>query len=193
MILKYNYWQFQSILPKEVCENIIKFAKEKKQKKGKVGMNNKLKPNFAKRDSNVVWLKEDWIYKTVLPYLDIANKNAGWNFQTNIAESAQFTIYKKGQYYNWHSDCGIKLDKDGQIRKLSASIILNDPSEFEGGELEFCHYTKPNEKIILSTEKQLTTAGSMAVFPSFIFHRVKPVTKGVRYSLVVWLRGFPLK
>jgi predicted 2-oxoglutarate/Fe(II)-dependent dioxygenase YbiX len=44
----------------------------------------------------------------------------------------QFTIYKKGQYYNWHSDCGIKLDKDGQIRKLSASIILNDPSEFEG-------------------------------------------------------------
>ena len=70
MILKYNYWQFQSILPKEVCENIIKFAKEKKQKKGKVGMNNKLKPNLVKRDSNVVWLKEDWIYKTVLPYLD---------------------------------------------------------------------------------------------------------------------------
>ena len=95
MILKYNYWQFQSILPKEVCENIIKFAKEKKQKKGKVGMNNKLKPNLAKRDSNVVWLKENWVYKTVLPYLDIANKNAGWNFQTDVAESAQFTIYKK--------------------------------------------------------------------------------------------------
>jgi hypothetical protein len=126
MILKYNYWQFQSVLPKKVCEDIIKFAKEKKQQKGKVGGNNKLKADLSKRDSNVVFLNEDWIYKTVLPYLNTANQNAGWNFQTDHAESSQFTIYKKGQYYNWHFDANsepYKKRKDdvlnGKIRKLS--------------------------------------------------------------------------
>ena len=206
MQLEFDYWWFKETLPKLLCKDIINFAKSKNDLRfgiieGIEGVNKKSKrlnkkqkeKTFKTRNSNIVWLNEPWITNKVIPYIKAANKNAGWNFDFESCESIQFTIYKKGQYYNWHSDCGIKLDKDGQIRKLSASIILNDPSEFEGGELEFCHYTKPNEKIILSTEKQLTTAGSMAVFPSFIFHRVKPVTKGVRYSLVVWLRGFPLK
>ena len=201
MQLEFDYWYFKQSLPKLWCRDIISFAKSTNDSQfavvaGVKGVDKNSKKlskrqkekTLRARNSKVVWLKEPWITNK------IANKNAGWNFVIEDCEAIQFTIYEKGQYYGWHSDCGTKPDEDGRIRKLSASILLNDPSEFEGGELEFCHYTKPNqEPIILSTKKHLITAGSMAIFPSFVFHRVKPVTKGVRYSLVVWLRGFPLK
>ena len=196
MILKYNYWQFNSILPKQVCENIIKFAKEKKQKKGKVG-GNESKPNLAQRDSNVVWLNEKWVYKTVLPYLQIANKNAGWNFQLDKAESAQFTIYKKGQYYKWHFDARdepYKKHKDkklnGKIRKLSMTVSLNDPKEYSGGNFEFRVFDLKGKGVIHKC-KEIRPQGSIVVFPSFMHHRVTPVTRGERNSLVIWVVGNP--
>lgn len=197
MILKYNYWQFQSVLPKKVCEDIIKFAKEKKQQKGKVGGNNKLKADLSKRDSNVVFLNEDWIYKTVLPYINTANQNAGWNFQTDHAESSQFTIYKKGQYYNWHFDANsepYKKRKDdvlnGKIRKLSMTVSLNDPKEYSGGDFEFRVFDLKGKGVIHKC-KEIRPQGSIVVFPSFMHHRVTPVTKGERNSLVVWVVGNP--
>jgi len=207
MQLEFDYWYFKETLPKLLCRDIINFAKSKNDTqfaivagvkgvdKNSKKLNKRQKEKTLKtRNSKVVWLKEPWIISKILPFIKTANKNAGWNFVIEDCEAVQFTIYEKGQYYGWHSDCGIKTDEDGKIRKLSASILLNDSSEFEGGELEFCHYTKPNqEHMVLSTKKILNTTGSMVVFPSFVFHRVKPVTKGVRYSLVVWLRGFPLK
>ena len=198
MILKYNYWQFQSVLPKKVCEDIIKFAKEKKQQKGKVGGNNKLKADLSKRDSNVVFLNEDWIYKTVLPYLNTANQNAGWNFQTDHAESSQFTIYKKGQFYDWHCDNYKEPYKEhinpnliGKTRKLSLTLQLSDPKDYSGGELEFdmtVNKNKPYREVFKKNSQ-----GTIVVFPSFIEHRVKPVKKGTRYSLVNWSCGYPWK
>ena len=57
-----------------------------------------------KRKSDLVWLNDTWIYKELHPYVHMANKNAGWNFQWDRSESCQFTKYKLHQYYDWHND-----------------------------------------------------------------------------------------
>ena len=57
-----------------------------------------------KRNSDLVWLSDPWIYREIHPYVQQANKNAGWNFNWDWSESCQFTKYKQGQYYDWHCD-----------------------------------------------------------------------------------------
>ena len=74
----------------------------------------------------------------------------------------------------------------GRYRKLSTTLLLNDPSEFDGGTLEFHHH-----KDKLTVCEELDMQGSLVVFPSFVYHKVNPVTRGVRYSLVTWNCGFP--
>lgn len=83
-------------------------------------------------------------------------------------------------HLTWHHDSG---EQRGMAqRKISVSVLLNDPSEFEGGELDFFD---GRERQPLAQCK----AGDGVAFPSFAFHRVRPVTRGVRYSVVAWLRG----
>tara|TARA_R100001086_G_C11836469_1_gene257956 strand:+ start:483 stop:1082 length:600 start_codon:yes stop_codon:yes gene_type:complete len=197
VITKYHYWKFDSALPKETCEYIIKFAKDKRQRKGKIGVKNKKKDIHKKRNSNIVWLTERWIYNLVLGYVATANKNAGWNHQINKAEGMQFTIYKKGQYYGWHFDAypeAFKKNKDkqlnGKIRKLSMTVSLNDPKEYEGGDFEFRLFDLEGKPIVHKCT-EIRPQGSIVVFPSFVHHRVTPVTKGERNSLVVWSVGDP--
>ena len=121
-----------------------------------------------------------------------ANESAGWKYDIVAAESCQITRYTKDGFYSWHLD-GIGSHnevynepndepKHGNTRKLSMSIILN--SSFEGGDFEM-RELKEERKIPRLEE------GSVIVFPSFIEHRVAPVTKGIRYSLVAWFVGPP--
>jgi hypothetical protein len=88
-----------------------------------------------KRNSNIVWLNDKWIYKEIHPYVHEANKLAGWNFDWDFSESCQFTKYKLNQYYDWHCDSWDKpYDKPddpnshGKIRKLSMTCQLTDGS-----------------------------------------------------------------
>ena len=98
-----------------------------------------------KRDSNVVWMNDRWIYKEIQPYVHQANANAGWNFQWDYSESCQFTKYEKGQFYDWHCDGWdrpyvrehLNDPSHGKIRKLSVTVSLSDPKDYKGGELEF--------------------------------------------------------
>ena len=74
---------------------------------------------------------------------------------------------------------------------------LTDGSEYEGGELEFDYrdyepHTRKEDKHLKKC-KEILPKGSIIVFPSFVWHRVKPVTKGIRYSLVAWHLGHPFK
>ena len=77
------------------------------------------------------------------------------------------------------------------------TLQLTDGSEYEGGELEFDFRNyNPNmrdESKHLRKAQEILSKGSIIVFPSFLWHRVKPVTKGVRYSLVMWSLGYPFK
>jgi len=210
MFVKEPYWQFDGVLSKRFLDELIRHGNEKKEiialtgkYKGKNGeqLNKKESKDLkTKRDSNIVWLDDRWIYKEILPYIHRANDNAGWNFDFDISESCQFTKYKLNQYYDWHRDSWnepYKEEKElklhGRIRKLSVSVLLSDPEEYTGGDLEFSIMDKePYKKPDIIKLKKLKR-GSIVVFPSFLWHRVKPVTKGIRYSLVIWNCGYPFR
>ena len=102
-----------------------------------------------------------------------------------LTEPAQFTEYPKGGFYDWHMD----LNPFGEIgehpiRKISMTCLLSDPSEFKGGDLAFEDHG--NNKIKLQQ-------GQAVFFASFMRHRVEPVKKGIRRSLVMWFGGTPFK
>ena len=148
------------------------------------------------RSSSISWLKRDdtteFIYSKVLQLIYMENVNNNWNFDYDAIEDLQFTRYDKSQHYNWHADQTSTVYHDeelsGKIRKISFSIILND--DYEGGDFQF-EVGAPYEedRIITLTPSK----GCAIVFPSFKFHRVTPVTKGVRYSLVGWICGKPYR
>ena len=153
-----------------------------------------------KRDSNIVWLNDRWIYKEIQPYIHQANKLAGWNFDWDFSESCQFTKYKLNQFYDWHCDSWDTpydepndLNRHGKIRKLSVTCSLSDHKDYEGGELEFDFRNMDTNKKNLKKCAEISQRGSIVVFPSHVWHRVKPVTKGIRYSLVIWNLGYPFK
>ena len=202
-----HYWYFKDAIPHRVCDNIIKYGISQNEFLGLTGKFTKEKKDLDKkqikdlkkvRDSNIVWMDDPWIYKEIHPYIKEANKQAGWNFQWDASESCQFTKYKKNQYYDWHIDAWPRPYQEGphkgKIRKLSITVSLSDSSEYKGGELEFCFKNEsPNKKEKTRKCEEILSKGSLVVFPSFISHRVKPVTKGTRYSLVIWNLGYPYK
>ena len=112
MNLTNYYWYFQSAIPTRICDDIVKYGKSISDQMALTGgFNNKKKLNKKqvedlkqKRDSNIVWMSDRWIYKEIQPYIHQANQSAGWNFKWDYSESCQFTKYKKGQYYDWHCD-----------------------------------------------------------------------------------------
>lgn len=141
------------------------------------------------------------MFDKVRPYVNIANSNSGWNFEISSIEDMQFTIYKKNQHYNYHKDtdgkpnnCPDNIHLHGKIRKLSMSVCLSDPSKYEGGDFKILTNNQSNPTEIIEIEaKELKPMGSIIVFPSDEYHCVTPVTKGTRYSLVVWFLGRPFR
>jgi len=212
MNLSNYYWYFKSALTPKFCDEVIKYGLQHQEKLAITAQFNSKKDlkeeEIAdlkkKRNSNVVWLKDAWIYKEIQNYVHQANKSAGWNYEWSSSEPCQFTKYKLNQYYDWHCDSWDKpYDKSedpnshGKIRKLSVTCQLTDSSEYTGGELQFdCRNYDPHmreeDKHVL-TVKEILPKGSIVVFPSFVWHRVQPVTKGTRYSLVIWNLGYPFK
>ena len=210
MNLTNYYWYFTAAIPPKICDDIIKYGLTQSETLARTGdygdkelTKNEIKDMKRKRNSDLVWLNDTWIYKELHPYINMANKNAGWNFNWDRSESCQFTKYKLNQYYDWHCDSWDKVyDKPntpqhGKIRKLSMTCQLTDGSEYEGGELEFDFRNYDphmrEETKHLRQAKEILPKGSIIVFPSFVWHRVKPVTKGTRYSLVMWNLGYPFK
>jgi PKHD-type hydroxylase len=143
-------------------------------------------------------LDDQWIYKEIQPYIHAANERAGWNFEWDRSEAIQFTHYQLNYHYDWHRDSGDRPYSDGadksrvgKIRKLSATISLSAPEDYRGGNLEFNFFNtiKPKAQVC----EEIKPQGSIVVFPSFVYHRVTSVTKGTRYSLVLWQLGKPFK
>ena len=214
MNLEHNYYYFQSALPHRVCDDIMRYGKRQKTEKAVTGIvENKEDKNLTKKDlkniqkkrkSDIVWLSDNWIYKEIHPFINEANKRAGWGFEWDFSEACQFTKYGVGQHYGWHCDSWNKpynkpefKDMHGKIRKLSVTISLTDPDEYEGGNLEFDFRNQVdwenNKEQGIKECIEIRPKGSIIVFPSFVWHRVSPVTKGTRYSLVIWSLGKPFK
>ena len=165
---------------------------DEERKSGKKG---DYKPDPKARISDVAWCNDQWLYDIIWPFMERANYEGGWRYNIKAAESCQITRYKKGGFYKFHRDgYGDHLSAydnpknaflHGHVRKLSMSVILND--NFDGGAFELASYGKEECTITPLEMKQ----GDIVVFPSFMEHRVAPVTKGIRYSLVTWFLGPP--
>jgi PKHD-type hydroxylase len=212
MNLQNYYYYFQSALTPRFCDELIKYGKSQQEQLALTGGQtekvNKGKPLDdkdiidlkKKRDSNIVWLSDRWIFKEIQPFIHQANQLAGWNFEWSFSEACQFTKYKLNQFYDWHADSWETpyANKDnpdtfGKIRKLSVTCSLSAPEDYEGGELEFDFRNTDPDKPAIRKCAEIKPRGSIVVFPSHVWHRVKPVTKGTRYSLVIWNLGYPFK
>jgi PKHD-type hydroxylase len=119
-----------------------------------------------------------WIYDRLSGAVNTANDQA-WRFRIAYMEPLQLLRYTEGGYFDWHSDLGSR--GIASLRKVSSTIILSHPDDFDGGEMQF-----------LTGGKELTPTsaqGKAFMFPSYINHRVKPVTRGVRHVLILWTVG----
>ena len=133
-------------------------------------------------------------------FTSTANKNANWNIEINWNEDMQFTTYTKAGHYDWHMDqFDQPYDKSshknliGKIRKLSCIINLSNPKTYEGGDLYVANDNFISHKRDVIRVSDFKNQGSVIVFPSFLFHKVSPLKKGKRYSLVNWSIGYPWK
>lgn len=135
------------------------------------------------RLSKVSWIPlnsdTQWIYDRIR---DIVVPMNGKHFQFDLfgfVEHLQYTVYsEKDSHYTWHIDKGRTQTSP---RKLSVAIQLSDPSEYDGGNLQFMTGNEP--------ETAKKEKGMLYAFPSWVLHRVTPVTTGIRRSLVIWLSG----
>lgn len=173
-----GYSHFKKLFTKKECEKIINIAKNKVFEKGMaIGVS-----GTSLRSSNICWLYPDlelnWVFSRVTDVVIDLN-NRFFNFDiSGLKEGFQFTNYKSPDgRYGKHIDKGYK----NRIRKLSLSIQLTDPKEYEGGEL-YLYESEIGQKM---TKEQ----GDLVLFPSYILHEIAPVTKGERNSLVSWVAG----
>ena len=151
------------------------------------------KDSLSGRDPNIRISKQAWIQDVSFckSFYDIGqkvNELCRWNFYIKGIEPIQYGLYSDGGKYDWHVDQGPKLLKGGSIRKISMTLFMNNPDEYEGGEfdLELSH---PERKPRYQTFK--LKKGSAIFFQSDVWHRVRPVSSGERKSLVAWYSGPP--
>jgi len=137
------------------------------------------------RISTINWVDEmNWISSIFWHYMRIANRNI-WEYDITSCQSIQVTRYQKNGHYGWHSDYGVS-DNNKNTRKLSASLLLSDPNDYVGGKLQLIDY----HGNVISIPKKM---GQITFFDARIPHRVAPVLKGERISLVAWFMGPKLK
>lgn len=138
------------------------------------------------RVTEISWIHKnpetEWIYTKISSYLRRMNGEFYRFDITGMYESLQYTVYRgtESAFYNWHTDIGV-YSTNSVTRKLSMSILISDPTSFEGGNLEIWGSSGP-----MIAPKQ---RGLPIVFPSYSLHRVTNVTKGIRKSIVVWFGG----
>lgn len=174
-----NWQLFESVFSPEVCESMIKNFSKLQSVDGTT-----FNADSDHRRSKVRWVEnEQAIQNFLLRFVNIANATA---FNVDIQQEMQEMQF--GEYdseyrgkYDWHHDIDWQNLKHHD-RKLSVVVQLSHPDTYEGGEFEFSEVESPNIK-------QWKKQGSVLIFPSYLTHRVKEVTSGVRYSLVSWVRG----
>jgi len=252
MQLSNNYWYFKSAIDSDTCRKIVNLGKSIIQDNKNKGVateattfgnaekganpdaapqndetardlaDKKIEKTYL-RDSSVAWINKSWLYDLLVPYIELANINSGWNWQFSNTESCQFTVYKNKGFYGWHRDGmsdnpgaykryiygvtekPLKSNGDipdgytqfpemvGKIRKISLTLNLTDPEDYEGGDLKFDFGEHAKDGQRFHTCEEIRPQGSIIVFPSFLPHCVTPVTKGTRYSAVLWALGDPFR
>ena len=195
MIIKEPRWKShivqtnQPIFTPLQCKMVIEAGREEPRKNAQVGAEKGKKEGVIDteiRTSHISWIpfkKMPEMYRDIEQLMMQTNANHFGFDNMRITELAQYTEYPEGGFYDWHVDNYDNCQHEPPVRKISMTCLLSPENEFEGGDLELI---KEGQAVKL---KQ----GQAAFFASFIRHRVAPVTKGIRRSLVMWFGGPPFK
>jgi len=174
----------------EQCNIIIKEGKSFQPQSGQIAGDKKNEVNLNIRVSTLSWIPYEheptkFMYKIIERDGKKANRNHFGFDEVCLNEEAQFTEYdgSQGGHYDWHMDSPVVMKNEPPVRKISAIVLLSNPKDFEGGNLEL---DTAGKKIDL---KQ----GYCFFFASFLKHRLLPVTAGIRHSLVLWFGGQPFR
>lgn len=187
--LKHHFTEYVSymglFLPHEI-ERILNFWDDDKTIKATLSTGENSKYDDELRKSSVMFVdntkENDWIYQRLAQLAIKTNNERYWFDLLGFHQELQLTRYSEGDFFDWHMDFG---PGDISARKLSITVQLSDPDEYEGGDLEFMI----NQKSVKAPREK----GTIVVFPSFVQHRVTPITKGVRQSIVGWVSGPPYR
>ncbi|MFN4151823.1 MAG: 2OG-Fe(II) oxygenase [Candidatus Sericytochromatia bacterium] len=170
---------FKNVFSKSECQQILSKSELIKDALLSNGVENKEVRNTHTRK---ISLKEDdeWIVNRVYNTVIKAN-NSFFQFDIQKMSPLHILEYTSGCFYDWHLDIGGNISHS--TRKITSLVFLSDPSEYEGGSLEWSMNTLPD------TMNLVQDIGSMIIFPSFLPHKVNPVTSGTRRVLVSWFHG----
>jgi len=177
------------IFTPEQCKMIIEAGRAEPRNDAQVGNEKGTKSGHVDtktRTSHISWIpfkKMTDMYKDIEKIMKATNGNHFGFDGMEINELAQYTEYPEGGFYEWHVDNDVNMQHEPPVRKISMTLLLSPESEFEGGDLELMSEGK------IAKLKQ----GHAIFFASFIRHRVKPVIRGRRQSLVMWFGGTPFK
>ena len=187
---KWKSWLVQTTTPlftPDQCRQIIECGHRQKPQQAQVGMG---KPgggtDTKKRVTTISWIpfKEmPEMYRDVELFIKKCNRNHFGFGDIQITEQAQFTEYPVGGFYDWHMDNEVHMIHEPPVRKISMTVLLSPENQFEGGDLE----------IMAKGTRAPLKQGHAIMFASFLNHRVAPVTRGIRQSLVMWFGGEPFK
>tara|TARA_R100000781_G_C4077830_1_gene126683 strand:- start:150 stop:734 length:585 start_codon:yes stop_codon:yes gene_type:complete len=188
---KWKSWIVETTTPlftPDQCRQIIECGRRQKPQKARVGMGRKPGGGLdtEKRVTTISWIpfKEmQPMYEQVNGFIQACNLNHFGFGNIQVTENAQFTEYPEGGFYDWHMDIDVNMSHEPPVRKISMTVLLSPEDHFEGGDLELM---APGKRVKLRQGHAIT-------FASFINHRVAPVTRGVRQSLVMWFGGTPFR
>ena len=177
------------IFTPEQCQMIINAGRSEPRNTASVGNEQGIaggKIDTKTRTSHISWIpfkKMTEMYKQLELVMKQTNGNHFGFDGMQITEMAQYTEYPEGGFYDWHTDNDVNCANEPPVRKISMTCLLSPEHEFEGGNLELMKEGKAAKL------KQ----GHAIFFASFVRHRVAPVTRGNRKSLVMWFGGTPFK
>lgn len=179
-----NYATWNDGFTQEQLDSIVSICDGYPRQEASIGSNGDVTKGV--RQTEVSWIDHNeetgFIYDN-LGYIARQLNGQFFNFDIwGFQEHLQYTVYgQEESHYTWHMDKGMSKSTGDGPRKLSLVLQLSDPSEYEGGDLELFTQADP-----IKIEKK---RGLVVAFPSFVMHRVTPVTSGIRKTLVVWLTG----
>jgi|SRR5210317_98571 len=182
----WEYWGwYENVFTDEQIEEIKKLSKNKNRanlKKGEV--ENGVDTSIRNSEISFIYssiTENQFIHQRITDVVNNANSSL-WNLDLSHLEILQYTKYnsKYKGHYGWHVD-NLFQNHRNSMRKLSFSVLLSDPDKFEGGDLELSYGDGPT--------KMPRQKNKMILFPSYTLHRITPVTKGIRESLVGWVQG----
>lgn len=187
---KFLYMQKENVLSAPLIDTIVSYTNQIKLDQAQVGGENRGRVDKKIRNVSHCWLPFDrfeWLYRLV--ETEIRDMNwINFKFKLDSMEMIDFLEYHEGkdEHDDEHGHGKYTKHIDGSIhstRKLTFSIQLSDPSEYEGGELLL--WGENTDKPFVANKQK----GSITFFPSYILHEVTPVTKGTRRSIVSWIHG----